>query len=68
MPVWMCVTVTDPVVAIVDTGVGNLFSITRALEEVGARPKLVSKPADFGGVNGVVIPDVGAFATTMATF
>ncbi len=68
MPVWMCVTVAAPVVAIVDTGVGNLFSISRALEEVGARPKLVSRPADFGGVNRVVIPGVGAFATTMATF
>lgn len=68
MPDWMCVTVADPVVAIVNTGVGNLFSITRALEEVGATPRLVSQPAELKAVDRIVIPGVGAFATTMATF
>ena len=68
MPVWMYETVTDSVVAIVNTGVGSLFNITRTLEEVRATPKIVSKPAELTAVDRIVIPGVGAFPTTMATF
>lgn len=57
----------SPRVAIVDTGVGNLFSISRALEYVGALPLVTSSPDELQRADRVVIPGVGSFASTMAT-
>lgn len=57
----------SPLVAIVDTGVGNLFSISRALEYVGALPVVTSSPDELQRADRVVIPGVGSFTSTMAT-
>lgn len=52
-------------VAVVDHGAGNLVSIGRSLERCGAAVRLATGPADFEGVDGIVLPGVGATATVM---
>ena len=50
-----------PRVAIVDYGLGNLRSVQKALEKVGAEASITSSPADLDHVDGIVLPGVGAF-------
>jgi glutamine amidotransferase len=50
-----------PKVAIVDYGIGNLLSVTRAVAHVGAEPVLVSTPAEIAAAGLLVLPGVGAF-------
>lgn len=53
----------NPRVTVVDYGVGNLFSVRRALEQSGATDILVScDPVDIENADRVVLPGVGAFA------
>jgi len=49
-------------VAVIDTGICNLRSVTKALEAVGASPVVVRSPAEAGdsGAAGIVLPGVGA--------
>src|ERR1039457_2394957 len=49
-------------VAVIDTGICNLRSVTKALEAVGASPVVVRTPAeaDECGACGLVLPGVGA--------
>ena len=49
-------------VAVIDTGICNLRSVTKALEAVGASPVVVRTPAEAGecGAGGMVLPGVGA--------
>lgn len=49
------------VVVLVDYGVGNLLSVRRALELVGADVHQTSDPADLEIDHPVVLPGVGAF-------
>lgn len=49
-------------VAVVDYGLGNLLSVHRALEAVGARPRPARTPGDLAGAGHVVLPGVGNFA------
>jgi glutamine amidotransferase len=53
-------------IAIVDYGVGNLRSVQKALERVGATAIVTSDPAVLDGAQGVVLPGVGAFGDGMA--
>lgn len=53
-------------VSIVDYGMGNLFSVSRAVERCGAEPVLVSSPADIEKAHWLILPGVGAFADGMA--
>jgi glutamine amidotransferase len=53
-------------VAVVDYGRGNLFSVARALESVGAAPYFASAPGELRGAGRVVLPGVGAFGDAMA--
>lgn len=53
-------------IAIVDYGMGNLFSIYNALDYVRASPKMVKEPAALQGFQGIVVPGVGAFGQCMA--
>jgi len=48
-------------VVIVDYGLGNLRSVTRGLERVGADVQITDDPAAFHDADGVVLPGVGAF-------
>jgi glutamine amidotransferase len=49
-------------VAVIDSGICNLRSVTKALEAVGASPVVVESPADVdrSGAGGLVLPGVGA--------
>jgi imidazole glycerol-phosphate synthase subunit HisH len=49
-------------VAVIDSGICNLRSVTKALEAVGASPVVVESSADFdrSGAGGLVLPGVGA--------
>ncbi len=52
-------------IAIVDYGMGNLFSIYNALDYVGGSPKIVGEPDELAGAEGIVVPGVGAFGQCM---
>ena len=54
-------------IAIVDYGMGNLFSIYNALNRVDASLKIVNDPEELSLANadGIVIPGVGAFGRCM---
>ena len=49
-------------IAVIDTGICNLRSVTKALEAAGARPVVVRTPqeVDSSGAEGLVLPGVGA--------
>lgn len=53
-------------VGIVDYGMGNLFSVCRAVERCGATPALVSTPEEIESARWLILPGVGAFADGMA--
>jgi glutamine amidotransferase len=51
---------------VVDYGVGNLYSVRRALEFCGARRVVVSSnPADIAAADRLILPGVGAFSDGM---
>jgi glutamine amidotransferase len=52
-------------VAVVDYGMGNLDSVRRALEVVGATVVVTSDPADLADADRIVLPGVGAFGIAM---
>ena len=53
-------------VAVIDYGVGNLLSVSRALVHCGAQVKVTSDPAAILAADRVILPGVGAFANGMA--
>lgn len=53
-------------IAIVDYGVGNVHSVQRALNHVGAEAKLTSDIEELERAHGIVLPGVGAFAPALA--
>ena len=52
-------------IAILDYGMGNLRSVAKALEHVGARPELTNDPPRVREADGVVLPGVGAMPRAM---
>ena len=52
-------------VTVIDYGIGNLFSVGRALEHCGAEVTLTSDPALIDRAPRLVLPGVGAFADGM---
>ena len=52
-------------VVIVDTGLCNLRSITRAVEECGAQPRIAAAGSEVGAPSHVILPGVGAFPDAM---
>ena len=57
---------TAPSVSVVDYGVGNLYSVCRALEHCGARVALVSSASEVLAADRLLLPGVGAFADGMS--
>ena len=49
------------VLALIDYGSGNLRSVHKALEQVGAEVEIVTEPGRLAGASGLVLPGVGAF-------
>jgi len=58
-----------PVIAVIDNGICNLRSVTKALEAVGAAPRVVHTPAEFetSEAVGLVLPGVGALRDCVAS-
>jgi len=56
-------------IAVIDTGICNLRSVTKALEAVGAVPTVVRTPGEVGdsGATGLVLPGVGALRDCVAS-
>jgi glutamine amidotransferase len=52
-------------IGVIDYGRGNLRSVSKALEHVGARVKVAQRPSQLKGALGVVLPGVGAFGDAM---
>jgi glutamine amidotransferase len=55
-----------PTVAIVDYGLGNLFSIRQACARVGLAPIVTADRREIAAAAGVILPGVGAFGDAMA--
>jgi len=53
------------VIAVIDYGMGNLRSVQKALEAVGARAVVTRNPKDILSAKSVVLPGVGAFKDCM---
>ena len=55
-------------IAVIDNGICNLRSVTKALETVGGDPKVVRTPAELAdsGATGLVLPGVGALRDCVA--
>jgi len=51
--------------AIVDYGMGNLHSVSKAVERLGAEAVVTADERDILGASGVILPGVGAFADAM---
>lgn len=51
---------------VVDYGIGNMFSVCRALEHCGVAPLVSSSPQKIARANYVILPGVGAFRDGMA--
>ena len=52
-------------VAILDYGMGNLRSVSRAVTRVGGSPEITSDPAVAARADAAVVPGVGAFGACM---
>jgi glutamine amidotransferase len=52
-------------IAIIDYGMGNLFSIYNALVHINASAEIISEPPMLSDSDGIVIPGVGAFGKCM---
>ncbi len=52
-------------IAVVDYGMGNLRSVQKALERVGADAQVIKTPQGLEGARGIVLPGVGAFGQAM---
>ena len=49
-------------IAVIDYGVGNLFSLTASLRYIGAEVCVTSRAEDLAAADQIVLPGVGAFA------
>ena len=56
-------------IAVIDNGICNLRSVTKALEAVGAQPRVVRTPAELEALaaDGLVLPGVGALRDCVAS-
>lgn len=56
-------------IAVIDNGICNLRSVTKALEAVGAQVQVVRTPAELAAVDakGLVLPGVGALRDCVAS-
>lgn len=55
----------SPSVAVVDYGIGNLFSAVQGIARAGASSELTADPSRIAEADGVVLPGVGHFGSCM---
>lgn len=48
-------------IAVIDYGVGNLFSLTASLRHIGAEAIVTNKAEDLKAADKIILPGVGAF-------
>ena len=53
-------------IAVIDSGICNLRSVTKALEAVGAEVRVITRADEARGAAGVVLPGVGALRDCVA--
>lgn len=56
----------QPSIAIVDYGLGNLFSVKQACDSAGMHASITSTAADLVKADAVILPGVGAFGNAMS--
>ena len=56
---------TRPKLAVIDYGMGNLHSVVRAWEQVGAEVCIVSQPQEVQSVDALIFPGQGAMVDAM---
>lgn len=52
-------------IAIVDYGAGNIFSVKNAMDYLGLSNQVTDKPEDLRAADGIILPGVGAFPWAM---
>jgi glutamine amidotransferase len=52
-------------VAILDYGMGNIRSVSKAVYRTGGKPVVTSDPGEAAGADAMVVPGVGAFGACM---
>lgn len=52
-------------IVILDYGLGNLRSVQKGLEHVGASPTISGNPEEILAADGIILPGVGAFGDAM---
>ena len=52
-------------IVIIDYGLGNLRSVQKGLEHVGASPAISGNPEEIMAADGIILPGVGAFVDAM---
>ena len=52
-------------IAVVDYGAGNLFSVRNALAYIGAAHEITADPEKLAAADGIILPGVGAFPDAM---
>ena len=52
-------------IIVVDYGMGNLRSVSKALESLGAPVRVTSDPTEVAAASKVILPGVGAFGAAM---
>ncbi len=61
----MCFVTPGSVIGVVDYGMGNLRSVSKALESLGFRTLVSGDPKALSSCGGIVLPGVGAFRDCM---
>ncbi len=56
---------TQPHITVIDFGLGNLLSVQRGLEHVGAKVTRTNDPEQIACAEKLVLPGVGAFSSAM---
>lgn len=54
-------------IAVIDTGICNLRSVTKAVSATGVQVRIVTSPAEVEGADGLVLPGVGALRDCVAS-
>lgn len=52
-------------IAIIDYGAGNIFSVKNALDYIGVKAELTKSRSDIENADGIILPGVGAFPWAM---
>ena len=58
---------SSPFIAVIDSGICNLRSVTKALEVVGGTVRVITRPEQAEGAAGLVLPGVGALRDCVAS-